>query len=173
MNDGQTTPPADFKDYRFDATWEGDGRISDSENKPLWRYQSVGRKSRGSFYGFFRLPVFVVQDLEGRELLSFTRIKGFPSAIYQINEGDRLIGTIQLRGFLSNKFFLEFASGLRCSFHMPLFTVLFKGSSETGGQILVRLWQHRVWFVRLDSIINNFHLVAAMAFIHRERLRRG
>ena len=173
MNNGQTTPPGDHKDYRFDSSWEGDGQISDAVNKPLWRYKSVGRKSHSSLYGFFRLPVFVVQDLEGRELLAFTRTKRFPFAVYEVKEGDRLVGTIRQRAFLFNEYLLEFESGLRCTFRMPLFTVWFKGTSETGGRILVRLWQHRIWFVRLDSSINNFHLVAAIAFIHRERLRHG
>jgi len=173
MNDRQTTQASDYKDYRFDSSWEGDGQIYDGENKPLWRYKSLGRKSNSSFYGLLWLPIFVIQDLNGHELLSFKRIKRFPFAVFEIKAGDRLIGTIRQRAFLFTNYLLEFESGLRCTFSMPLFTVWFRGTTETGGRILVRLWQHRIWLVRLDSKINDFYLVAAIAFIHRERLRHG
>lgn len=174
MNDGPTTQPGDFKDYCFTSSWEGDGLISDRENKPLWRYKSAGgNKFRSSVYGFFRLPAFVVQDMEGVELLSFKRTKRFPLSVFEVREGNRLVGTIRQQSFLFTKYLLGFESGLRCTFRMPLFTILFRGTTETGGQILVRLWQHRVWLVRLDASIDSFHLVAAIAFMHRERLRHG
>jgi len=76
------------------------------------------------------------------------------------------VGTIR-RGFLFN----EYLWNLKVDTLPPsyaLFTVWFKGTSETGDRILVRTLQHRIWFVRLDSSINNFHLVAAIAFIPRE-----
>ena len=173
MNDGQTALPADYKDYRLESSWEGNGQIYDGEHKPLWRYKSVGRASDSSVYGFFRLPPFVVEDLEGHELLVFKRIKRFPFAVYEVKEGNQLVGTIRQRTFLFTSYLLEFENGFRCTFSMPLFTVWFKGTSETGGRILIRLWQHRIWFVRLDSTINSFHLIAAIAFLHRERLRHG
>ena len=173
MNDAQTTQAPEYKDYRFDSSWEGNGQISDEKSKPLWRYLSPGRFSNSSFYGFFRLPVFVVEDLEGHELLSFRRIKRFPFGVYQIKEGNRLIGAIRQGAFLFTKYHIEFESGLRCTFCLPLFTVWFRGKTETGERILVRLWGHRTWFVRLDPKINNFQLLAAIAFIHRERLRHG
>jgi hypothetical protein len=115
----------------------------------------------------------VVEDLESRELLAFKRVMRFPFAVFEAKEGDHLIGTIRQRSFLFTKYLLEFESGLRCTFRMPLFTVRFQGSSESGGRFFVRLWQHRIWFVRLDSSINIFHLVATIAFIHRDRLRQG
>ena len=175
MNDEPAaTQPDEYNDYCFNSSWEGDGQISDGENKPLWRYESVGGNwFRSSVYGFFYLPVFVVQDLKGRELLTFKRIKRFPFSVFEVTEGNRLVGTIRQRSFLFTKYSLEFENGLRCTFRMPLFTVWFGGTTETGEQILVRMWHHRVWFLRLDSSINNFHLVAAIAFIHRERLRHG
>jgi len=70
-------------------------------------------------------------------------------------------------------YLLEFENGLPCTFFMPSFSVWFHGTTETGGRIWVLRWHHRVWLVRLDSSIDTFHLVAAIAFIHRERLRHG
>lgn len=172
--DGQYRPWDDCKEYCFDSCWEGDGQILDGENKPLWRYKSVGgNRFRCQVYGFLRLPPFVVQDLEGRDLLAFKRIKRFPFSAFAIAEGDRVVGTILQQSFLSTRYFLELESGLRCTFHMPFLTVWFHGLTETDGRILVRLRGHRVWLVQIDSSINGFHLVAAIAFLHRERLRHG
>jgi hypothetical protein len=174
MNEEHATQNGDYSDYCFHSSWDGDGQISDEENKPLWRYKSIGGNPfHSSVYGFFRLPVFVVQDLEGHELLAFKRIKRFPLSVFEVKEGNRLVGRIRQRSFLFTKYILEFETGLRCTFHMPFFTVWFRGVSETGGHILVRLRQHRAWLVRLDSNINSLYLVAALAFIHRERLRHG
>ncbi len=166
-----------YKDFLFDSSWEGDGQVLDAENKPLWRYKSVGGNIfRSSAYGFFWLPPFVVEDLEGHELLTFNRTWRFPFSVFEVKEGNHMVGTIRkqsLLSLLSTKYFIEFESGFRCTFYMPRFAVWFPGIAETGGRVLVRVWHHRVWFVRLDSSINAFHLVAAMAFIHRERLRSG
>ena len=166
--------PDDCKDYRLDSSWEGDGQILDGANKLLWRYKSVGGNIfRSSVYGFLCLPPFVVQDLEGRELLVFKRIRRFPLSVFEVKEGNHVVGTIRKQSLLFTKYLLEFESGLRCTFYMPRFAVWFHGITETGGRVLVRLWHHRVWYVRLDSSIDSFHLVAAIALIHRERLRHG
>jgi hypothetical protein len=165
----------DSKAYRFDSSWEGDGQIFDEENKPLWQYKSIGGNPfRSQVYGFVRLPPFVIQNLEGRELLAFRRIARFPFSIFEIKEGSRVIGMIRkksLLSFVSTKYSLEFESGLRCTFYMPRFTVWFLGMTETSGRFLVQLFAHRVWMVGVDRTIDSFHLVAAIAFIHRERLR--
>jgi hypothetical protein len=174
MNDRHATQSSDCNYYCSCSSWEGNGQILDKENNPLWQYNSVGgNRFHSSVYGFFRLPVFVVQDLEGHEVLSFRRTKRFPLSVFEVKEGNRLIGTIRQRSLLFTKYRLEFEGGLRCTFRMPLFTIWFKGTVETGGQFLVQLWQHRVWLVRIDSNINSFPLVAAIAFMHRERLRHG
>ena len=54
MNDGRTTQPDDYRDYCFISSWEGDGQICVGENKPLWRYKSVGGNIfHSSLYDFF------------------------------------------------------------------------------------------------------------------------
>jgi hypothetical protein len=52
-----------------------------------------------------------------------------------------------------------------------LFTVYFRGWSETGEAIRARLWTHNVWYVAVDIKADSPQLMAALAFIHRERLR--
>lgn len=164
----------DYKKYRFDSSWEGDGQIIDGEERPLWRYKSVGGNIfRSTSYGFFWLPPFVVEDLEGRELLAFTRTKRFPFSVFEVKEGDHVVGTIRQQSLLFTKYLLEFESGLRCVFYLPPFTVLFHGIADTGERILVQRWHHQVWLVGIDSSIDSFPLVAAIVFIHRERLRHG
>jgi hypothetical protein len=168
-------PEDNQKAYYFNSSWEGDGEILDEDSKPLWRYKSIGGNIfRSQVYGFFRLPPFAVYDLEGRELVLFKRTKRFPFSLFEVKEGNLVVGTIRKQSLLSllfTKYNLELADGLRCTFYMPRFTVWFHGTTKTGGRILVQLCQHRVWGVLLDSSIDNFHLVAAFAFIHRERLR--
>jgi hypothetical protein len=175
LQDRKVMTQDDGKAYSFDSSWEGDGQIRDEENKPLWRYNSIGGNIfRSQVYGFFWLPPFAVYDLEGHELLVFKRTRRFPFSVFQVKEGNRTIGAIRkqsLLSLLSTKYVLEFEGGLRCTFYMPRGTVWFHGKTETGGRILVNLRQHRVWVVFLDSSIDKFWLVAALAFIHRERLR--
>ena len=104
---------------------------------------------------------------------------GFAGAIWAIEQNGvsrlnaqlNLCQRCEVAKILGN--LLEFESGLRCTFHMPPFSVWFHGVTETGGRVLVRLWHHRVWFLQLDPSIDSFHLVAAIALIHRERLRCG
>ncbi len=174
---GKSLSERDHKAYCFDSSWKGEGTICDDEHKPLWRYKSIGGNIfRSQVYGFFWLPPFAVYDLEGRELLVFKRTWRFPFSVYQVKEGDHVVGRIRKQSLLSlltTKYSLEFEGGLRCIFWIPRFTVWFHGETDTGGGILVRMWHHRMWLVGLDSNIDNFWLVAAFAFIHRERLRSG
>jgi hypothetical protein len=52
-----------------------------------------------------------------------------------------------------------------------LFTVSFGGWSEAGEKIRVRIRTHNIWYVLIDTNVDSPQLVAALAFIHRERLR--
>jgi hypothetical protein len=54
---------------------------------------------------------------------------------------------------------------------MPLFTVSFEGWSEAGEKIRVRIRTHNIWYVLIDTNVDSPQLAAALAFIHRERLR--
>jgi hypothetical protein len=70
-----------------------------------------------------------------------------------------------------NKYRLDFMGQSKWTFKMPLFTVIFRGKSDTGAQIQARLRTHNLWYVFIDCDADNPRLVAALAFIHRERLR--
>ena len=79
--------------------------------------------------------------------------------------------TIRQRSLLRNKFTLNFTNGRKWVFRMPLFTARFGGVSETGEKIRVGVRTHTIWYVSIDANAGSPQLVAALAFIHRERLR--
>ncbi len=86
-------------------------------------------------------------------------------------ENNLPIGPINQRSFLRNKFTLNFTNGQKWIFRMPLFTARFNGLSETGEKIRVGVRTHNIWYVSIDAHAASPQLVAALAFIHRERLR--
>ena len=156
--------------YCFHCTWSGNGEIYDSAGKILWRFRT-GPEHFKTTYGLFRLPDFVVSDTAERELLRIRRERRLPSR-FVMREDGRPVCTISQRSIFLNKYALNFADGSRWTFHMPLFTVFFSGVSGSGGaSVRVRLDSHNVWYVLVDPGHDSVHLVSALAFIHRERLR--
>lgn len=148
--------------YCFQCSYEGDGGIYDS------RGEIVGHSKTQHFK---RLPDFVIYDKSDNELIRIKRDRGFVVSRFVMIENGIAVCRITQRSILLNRYQLVFADGATWKFHMPLFTVIFKGWSETGARIRVRLRSHNVWYVMIDSEADNPRLVAALAFIHRERLR--
>ena len=132
MSNDQATESGEYKEYAFWSSWEGEGRVFvKPEGKPRWTYKSVGLNNVSGYpYGFFWLPAFVVQDSEGRELLSFNRTNRFVRSTFEVKEGDRVIGTIRQESFLWTKYTWDFGSGQRCTFRMPLFTAFCAGTLD-------------------------------------------
>jgi uncharacterized protein (DUF2344 family) len=87
-----------------------------------------------------------------------------------VHEG-RPVCTIRQRSLLRNHFALDFTNGQKWRFRMPLFTAVFRGVSETGEAVRVRVRTHNLWYVFVEPKADTPQLVAALAFIHRERLR--
>jgi hypothetical protein len=164
--------PGDPALYGFCCTYEGSGAIYEAGNmEPLWRFTGQeGRRERYP-YGFFHLPDFVVYDPDKRERFRFKRVRRLPMARFIMIEDGRPICTISQRSPLLNRYRLDFTSGERWSFHMPPFTIYFKGWSATGGKVFVRLDAHNTWHLQIDEGHDSPQLLAALAFIHRERLR--
>jgi len=117
------------------------------------------------------LPDFVVCDKADRELFRLKLERKWSLAQFVMVENGLPICTIKQRSILRNKFTLDFANGQKWAFRMPLFTANFAGLSETGDRIHVRVRTHNIWYVLIDPKVDNPQLVAALAFIHRERLR--
>jgi hypothetical protein len=162
--------PIEAGKYCFKCSYEGSGEIYNSNGEILWHFKTLHTRPHYP-YGFFRLPDFVVYDRTDKELFRIKLERKWSLAQFVMVENGLPICTIGQRSILRNKFTLDFANGQRWVFRMPLFTVNFGGLSETGAKIRARLWTHNVWYVLIDTNADSPQLVAALAFIHRERLR--
>lgn len=159
----RTTQPVEAGKYCFQCSYEGNGEI-------LWRVKTLHKRPHYP-YGFFRLPDFVVYDKADKEVFRIKRERRFSLSQFVMVDNGLPICTIKQRSILRNKYSLDFGNSLKWVFRMPLFTVNFGGLSETSEKIRVRLWSHNIWYVLIDTNVDSPQLVAALAFIHRERLR--
>ena len=164
--------PIEGGKYCFKCSYEGNGEIYNSNGEIVWRVKTL-YSSLHYPYGFFRLADFVVYDKSDRELFRIKLGRKWALAQFVMIENGLPICTVKLRSILRNKYSLNFANGQKWIFRMPLFTVNFGGLSEMGEKIRVRLWSHNVWYVLIDANVDSPQLVAALAFIHRERRRFG
>jgi hypothetical protein len=166
----KTVQPVEAGKYCFRCSYEGNGEIYNSNGEILWRFKTLHRRPHYP-YGLFRLPDFVVHDKADKELFRIKLERKWSLAQFVMIENDMPICTIGQRSILRNKFTLDFANGQKWIFRMPLFTVNFGGLSETGEKIRVHVRTHNIWYVLIDAKVDSPQLVAAVAFIHRERLR--
>ncbi len=166
----KTAPPIEAGKYCFKCSYEGNGEIYDSNGGILWRFKTLHKRPHYP-YGLFRLPDFVVNDKSDKELFRIKLERKWSLGQFVMLEDGLPVCTINQRSFLRNKFTLNFTGGQKWVFRMPLFTVRFGGLSETGEKIRVGVRTHNIWYVFIDANIDSPQLVAALAFIHRERLR--
>jgi len=163
-------PPIEAGKYCFRCSYEGSGDIYDSNGGILWRFKTLHKRPHYP-YGFFRLPDFVVYDKAEKEIFRIKLERKWALAQFAMLENGLTVCTINQRSILRNKFTLNFTNGQKWVFKMPLFTVNFGGWSEAGEKIQVRFRSHNIWYVLIDAKVDSPQLVAALAFIHRERLR--
>lgn len=166
----KTIQPIEAGKYCFKCSYEGNGEIYNSNGEILWRFKTLHKRPHYP-YGFFRLPDFVIYDKTDKEIFRIKLEHKLALAQFVMLENGLPICTINQRSILRNKLTLNFANGQKWIFRMPLFTVRFGGLSETGEKILVGVRTHNIWYVSIDANIDSPQLVAALAFIHRERLR--
>ncbi len=169
---------------RFTSFFDGDGDILSFEDPPkegreVFRFRNEPqRKSLMGFlprplYGLARLPVFVVYDPDGREVVRIRRTRRFPRAIFEMRDGKELRATIVRRHPLFSSYDIHLAGGPDWRFKLPLFTIDFFAESSIGGRLLAWLDTHYQWFMVVDTNHDSPYLIHALAFIHRERIRVG
>lgn len=164
--------PGDPMDYCFQATYEGFGNIYDSDGKVIFKLIGQDGSNRARYpYGQLRLRDYVVSNTAGQELFRVKRIRRLPMARFVMTGNGTTACTIRQQSILLNRYLLEFANGSKWIFHMPLFTIFFRGTSADGAKVVARLRSHNVWYVRIDDGAESPALLAALAFIHRERMR--
>ncbi len=169
--ESEATKPAEPGKFGFVCSYEGIGSVFTSNGAPLWRFKTLHAGKPHYPYGLFRIPDFVVYDLADRELYRFKLVRKLALSKFVMLENGATICTITLRSFLRNKYTLDFADGRKWLFRIPLFGVRISCQSETGDKILAHYRGHNVWQVQLEPPVDDPRLVAALAFLHRERLR--
>jgi len=157
--------------YGFHCAYEGNGAIYNSLGEILWRFKTWQTGTGHYPYGVFHLPDFVVADPADKEVYRIKLKRQFSLGKFEMTENGAVICVIRQRSFLRNKFTLEFSNGQKWVFRMPLFSVRFGGISDSGAKVRVLVRTHNLWHVWIDPAADNRQLVAALAFIHRERLR--
>lgn len=158
-------------EYGFLCSFDGNGAIYNRDNKMLWQFKTVYLNNRHIFpFSFFQLlPDFVLYDGTGKAVLTIKCERRYPLTKFLIIEKNLTIGTIQQQSILKNKYIIDFHGGNTWTFRLPLFAVLYKADSESGAQVLVRLVRHDTWHLKVPIESDDWHLLAALAIIHRER----
>ncbi len=158
--------PGEGFQYCFHLNFDYTGTIYNSDGEVLWNVTTEYKR-------LFHIPDFVIRDRGGNEVFRITEEKRWLMARFLMKDGDRKICVIRDRSLLFTKYKFDFASGQKWTFYARLFTVFFRAVSETGAQVRIRLRQHTIWYALVDETADSPQLVAALAFMHRERLRHG
>jgi hypothetical protein len=162
--------PVEAGAYCFKCSWEGNGEISNSQGEVLWRVKTPFN-SLLSPLGIGPVGDLSFFDKLDKELFKVRTEWKFLQRRYVLSENGSRVCTICPKSILFSKYTLDFVNGENWSFRLPHFTVFFTGLSKTGAKIRVRNWNHKTWSVLIDPASDSPKLVAALAFIHRQRLR--
>ena len=169
----KVTHTSEPMEYCIQCKFGSDGEIYNRESMILWRFRTQHQNVRRMFLpALFRLlPDFVFYDTAEQELLVIKCERRYPLSRFVMTANGLPVGTIRQRGILLNRYTFDFNGESEWSFHMPLFSVFYKGISDTGAEVRVRLARHDTWYVQISPNSDSLYLVAALAFIHRERQR--
>ncbi len=149
------------------------GRISDNQGTLCWRYSAHGRRSGRRLTNPFNKLDFVVENPRGQAELVIRRASFVPP-VFQLLSASGVAGEIRMISILRNRYLILMDGANSLMFHMPLFTVVFLGRSESRVDIWARAGpSEREWSVLIRRGIDDSRLVAALAFIHHERWRYG
>lgn len=164
---------APFSEYGTSSSYFGDGEIySFEEERVVWRFGNEPNVARCS-YGIWRLPDFVIRGLDGGELLRIRRCRRFPWARFDLLVNGNPIGQIRSCGVLFTRYRLSVGDSPDWKFHLPHFTVNFRGICESGDTLRIERVGHWNWYVGIQHGAASLPLLATIAFLHRERLRHG
>jgi hypothetical protein len=161
-------------EYCFQCALDGNGEVYDRDSQILWRFKTLPKNSSYvlSSLSFKLFPNFYFLDNNLKELLVIKCEQRYPLARFVMFVDNFPVCVIRQRSILfKNKYTLEYNNGSRWFFQMPLFSVFYKGVSDTGAEVKVRLLRHDTWHVQIASEHDSPLLIAGLAFIHRERQR--
>lgn len=169
MCDSPATPAAATTEYAIVCSYDGSGEVYNCTDEVKWRF-STDRGRKCYLLSYFAFPTpFRFFDTMQRQLLTIKCEHHYPYAVFTILEDEHRIGTIYQKSLLLNTYDIVLErDSTRWRFHMPFFTVYFRGSSDTSEAFHVRMRYHGLWYVRISPSNDNVPLMASLAFIHRE-----
>lgn len=170
-----TEPPSDDcaehgAEFYSVVSWDGSQPVDILDDSDVLRWRGELRPARWplALVNVFRKSFYVVSNPDGQELFIIRRVKRFP-ATFEMVEHERVIGQIQLRSILRNKYVLSFSNGETWTIRMPLFTVYFWAESNADTTIWIVVGPSVMrWNILVEPGIDNAHLVPALTFIQRE-----
>ena len=146
------------------------GGIYNTSDPPEIVYRCSTEPSRNSFslFNLLKKPDFVLVDEASRCTLRIRRKRRLP-ATFDIIDHETVVGVIQRKSVLRNKYLVRFSEGLEWTIRMPLFTIDFYGISSLSTNLWIRVWPGKnQWCLLLNGGEDDRRLLAAIAFIHRE-----
>ena len=151
-----------------DNTPETRGAILDESGTLLWRYEPRPLRSVYSPLNLLGKPELVFINREEQEVLKISRNRRLPPS-FELLDGDQSVGRIVLQTPLRNRYRVEFQTGTTWLIKMRLFSTYFPGKALTGKRVWIMVGPcKRQWNLLLDPEADHLHLLAALAFIHRE-----
>ncbi len=170
-----TSPPPDksYEDgakYYSKVSWDGcqPNEIFDDSDVLHWRCELSPPRPPLSLLNLYRKPEYQVLTPEGRKIFTIRRIRRLP-ATFQMSDGETVVGTIQLRSILRNKYTIRLPDGDEWTIRMPLFTVYFWAESTAGAKVWILVGPSIMhWNLLIEPGSEDIRLIAAISFVQRE-----
>jgi hypothetical protein len=144
------------------------GVVWDEQGNARWRYGDRKNASGRGPGNPFNKADFVVTGADAKDEVLIRRTSFIPP-VFDIAEGDRVIGRIKMRSIFRNKYDIEIDGVNSWTFRMPLFTIRFYGESSAGAEAWVVVGPSKMeWNILIKAGVKEGPIVAALAFIHCE-----
>jgi hypothetical protein len=155
--------------HRIGRGW---AELRDENDIVRWRYDVRRKRSNWGWRNPFNKAEFRFGSPEGYIKVVIRRAWFLPP-VFEIVQGDSVAGRIRMTSPLRNRYRIDIWATGRWTFVMPLFTALFYGKSKGGIDIWVGMGPECQWSILIRPGVERAELVAAVAFIHRERWLYG
>lgn len=141
---------------------------ADAGDEPTWQFKTEPPRHAWSPVNLvLGKPAFVFLDRDAREILRIRRRKRIPPS-FEILQNAAVVGEIRRLGVVTYR--INLRGGPTWSFRMAPFTQLFFAVSNGRVGAWVQVWRSEMcWVILVRPEVDDLRLVAALAFIHRER----
>jgi len=144
------------------------GSVRDEQGAIRWRYAFRRCSGGRGLANPFSKPDFVIAEPNTEHGIIVRRASFIPS-VFDIIESGARIGRVRLSSVLRNKYSISIDGLDSWTFRMPLYTIRFYGDSSSTTDIWVVVGPSKTeWSILIRAGVNEWPLVAALAFIHNE-----